>query len=85
MPDTLRELPDSAATLRDYHAVRNVPKQERQFARGGLNTARQRTERAHLLHAVTTTDPLVERLVMFWANHFTVSRMRASIGHAIPA
>ena len=85
VPETLSGLPGSANMLRDTYALQNIPKTERKSVRRQLNAVRQRTERAHLLHAVTTQDTLVERLVLFWANHFTVSRTRGVIGHAIPA
>ena len=35
--------------------------------------------------AIGTDTPLLERLVMFWSNHFTVSNTKRILGPAIPA
>ncbi len=40
---------------------------------------------ARARHMVRTETPFAERMVLFWSNHFTVSRTKAVIGHAIPA
>ncbi|NNC37397.1 MAG: DUF1800 domain-containing protein [Hyphomonadaceae bacterium] len=40
---------------------------------------------ARLKNQIKTEHPFAERLVMFWSNHFTVSRTRGIIGPAIPA
>ncbi len=40
---------------------------------------------ARLINQIETQQPFAERLVMFWSNHFTVSRTRGFIGPAIPA
>ncbi len=36
-------------------------------------------------HMITTDKPFAERMVLFWSNHFTVSRTRGIMGPAIPA
>lgn len=40
---------------------------------------------ARMRHMVTTDEPFRERMVLFWSNHFTVSRTRAIVGPVIPA
>jgi len=40
---------------------------------------------ARARHMVRTETPFAERMVLFWSNHFTVSRTKAVIGHAITA
>ncbi|NRB36400.1 MAG: DUF1800 domain-containing protein [Rhodobacteraceae bacterium] len=35
--------------------------------------------------AVTTARPFAERMVMFWSNHFTVSRLKPVVGNAAAA
>ncbi len=39
--------------------------------------------RAQLM--VTTDEPFIERMVLFWSNHFTVSNTKRIMGPAIPA
>ncbi|MEC8086625.1 MAG: DUF1800 domain-containing protein [Pseudomonadota bacterium] len=36
-------------------------------------------------HMVRTKDPFAERMVLFWSNHFTVSRSKWIVGPIIPA
>lgn len=40
---------------------------------------------ARAAHLISTEAPLIERLVQFWANHFTVSTQRRQIAPMIPA
>ena len=53
--------------------------------RGGRGAARsifQADSHALLDHALTTPTPFRERLVWFWANHFTVSTKRGMVAPA---
>lgn len=47
-------------------------------ARDDLRTLIETDVRAHLALAATSQRPLAERLVAFWANHFTVSQAKGS-------
>lgn len=47
------------------------------------NFVREVTARAR--HMVATDTPFIERMVLFWSNHFTVSRTRGIIAPALPA
>jgi uncharacterized protein (DUF1800 family) len=40
---------------------------------------------ARARHMVKTDKPFAERMVLFWSNHFTVSRSKQIVGPAIPA
>jgi uncharacterized protein (DUF1800 family) len=44
-----------------------------------IRQAVQADQRARLLTAVTTQRPFAERLALFWANHFSVSTLKASM------
>ena len=86
LPKTFSGLPTSRQLLKQAYLNRgtkdeDVKKANRKIRRRQFNKALQ----ARLTHQIETTQPFAERLVMFWSNHFTVSRTRGIIGPAIPA
>lgn len=86
LAETMPAQPKSAAILRDVYETRamkdvDAKKERRKQNRRAFNQAL----RYRLEHQVQTDQPFAERLVMFWSNHFTVSRTRGLIGPAIPA
>ncbi|MEM7403971.1 MAG: DUF1800 domain-containing protein [Pseudomonadota bacterium] len=85
-PARLERFPDSASIVKDIFEAR----------RSGSEALRKTTRKhyrrnfgaelvARARHAITTDTPFAERLVLFWSNHFTVSRTKAIIGPALPA
>jgi uncharacterized protein (DUF1800 family) len=86
LPKIFASQPNSAALLKETYSIRalkerDTKKDSRQKMRRRFNQAL----RTRLTHQVQTDQPFAERLVMFWSNHFTVSRTRGLIGPAIPA
>lgn len=86
IPQRFAAIPSSQKIL--YHAYLNrglkdeeQKKESRKVRRKLFNQAL----RARLTHQIETERPFAERMVMFWSNHFTVSRTRGFIGPAIPA
>ena len=78
--------PSSADILRQSYEMRRIKDEAMKKAlnkkkRQGFNRALRR----RLSHQVKTDQPFAERLVIFWSNHFTVSRTQGLIGPAIPA
>lgn len=85
-PTIFAAQPSSASLLQEAYEARGIKdqaakKENRQIRRRRFNQAL----RARLMNQVETERPFAERLVMFWSNHFTVSKTRGFIGAAIPA
>ena len=86
LPASLQEFPSSADIMKDIHQARRAGDRmlRQQIGRKyRKNFAGEVTARAR--HMVTTDTPFAERMVMFWSNHFTVSRTRGIVGPALPA
>lgn len=86
IPAALSQMPPSEQTMRQIHEARLQSAEIRRETARKLyrQVFRQEIiERAR--YAVGTDKPFAERMVMFWSNHFSVSRTRALIGPAIPA
>lgn len=86
IPKILAAQADSAALLKEAYEARGIKNEDmkkdaRKIRRNGFRQALN----ARLTNQVQTDRPFAERLVMFWSNHFTVSRTRGLIGPAIPA
>ncbi len=77
LPEPLGDLPDAAANLTIFlEARRKGVREIRRQARGELRRRFRREINARALALVRTDKPLVERMTLFWANHFTVSARR---------
>lgn len=86
VPADLSSFPGAASIMKEIHearlespeALRNVVRRHYRETFGPETAARGR-------HAVRTDTPFAERMVLFWSNHFTVSRSKAIVGPALPA
>jgi uncharacterized protein (DUF1800 family) len=79
-PAAFPDLPDTTALLRLWNQERALQKSDPQAARKARIsfTAYKTDGAAQLGYALTTDAPFRERLVWFWANHFTVSTRRGA-------
>ena len=76
----------SAFLLNEADEIRLLKSKEaKKQRRKSVNAQYSKTMDARLLNQIETASPFAERMVMFWSNHFTVSRTRGLIGSAIPA
>ena len=86
LPKILAAQPSSSTLLKEAYETRAIKDRD---AKKALQKQKRRSFnqalRARLTNQVQTDRPFAERLVMFWSNHFTVSRTRGLIGPAIPA
>lgn len=81
LPPELRDLPHSSENVRLFfvakkmmrQAKKNKDRSRRKMMRKRIRRAFQKEAAAHSLAAVNSDQPFRERLVRFWANHFTVS------------
>jgi len=73
--ETRRKAKAAGATEADQEANRAAIAARRDFARG----VSDREVAARFTHGVRTDDPFVERLVLFWSDHFTVERDRLPV------
>lgn len=86
VPAALRTFPDSAAIFKAIHEARlEGPEQLRQTVRRHYREVFRPEITARARHMIGTSNPFTERMVLFWSNHFTVSRTKAIIGPALPA
>lgn len=86
VPPALSRFPSSAATLKTIHEAR-LDGAERlgEVARAEYRTSFVPEIVARARHHVVTDQPFVERMVLFWSNHFTVSRSKPIVGPTLPA
>ena len=86
LPAALRSFPGSASIMKEIHAARI---ESPEMLRGARRRHYRQTFRPELAararHMIETDRPFAERMVLFWSNHFTVSRTKAIIGPACPA
>ena len=81
MPPALANQPSSSALAAEFaerqSAIRNAGNDDKQAVRKSYNEKLRDTYRAavnaRFLSALQTPTPFVERLVVFWSNHFAVS------------
>jgi len=86
IPASLSQFPASSDLLSKIHTARmESPERLREVARGLYREAFGRETFARALHMIKSETPFAERMVLFWSNHFTVSRTKRIIGPAIPA
>jgi uncharacterized protein (DUF1800 family) len=80
MPTSIAALPGTEQRLATLPAVMGDPAEaQKKLAQAVLKAARDQVPQdsaARLQAAITSKAPLVERLVAFWSNHFTVSGAR---------
>ena len=86
VPDALASFPGAASIMKQIHEARlDGPEALRDTARRHYRESFAPEIAARARHAVTTPTPFAERMVLFWSNHFTVSRSKAIVGPALPA
>jgi len=86
VPQALRMFPSSASTMKALgEAAREGTEALKRVTGERYREVFAAEVMALVAHRVTTDAPFLERMVMFWSNHFTVSRAKAVIGPAIPA
>lgn len=86
VPVALRRFPDSASILKDIHEARQAgPEELRKATRRHYRETFRPEIAARARHMIASERPFAERMVLFWSNHFTVSRTKAIIGPALPA
>ena len=86
VPATLAAFPGSDAILKDLHTARaEGPESLRRTTRRHYRESFAAEIAARARHMVAADRPFAERMVLFWSNHFTVSRSKAIIGPALPA
>lgn len=81
LPPELQALPHSSENVRFFFVAKKMMKQakkskdksRKKMMRRKIRKAFRREAAAHALSAAKTHQPFRERLVRFWANHFTVS------------
>jgi uncharacterized protein (DUF1800 family) len=80
LPATIAALPGTEARLADLPPAMGAGAEaQKNLVQAVLKSAREHYPEdatARLQVAITTETPLVERLVAFWSNHFTVSGVR---------
>ncbi|WP_409432312.1 DUF1800 family protein [Litorimonas sp. RW-G-Af-16] len=85
-PAMLSDLPDSATVLAEQYKARKIKDEKRRKMKGKMRREVFTTAmEARTAQFIQSQTPFAERLVMFWSNHFTVSRTRGLIGPALPA
>ena len=86
VPAALRSFPGSASIMKEMHEARiEGPEKLREATRRHNRQTFRPEVAARARHMITTDKPFAERLVLFWSNHFTVSRTKSIIGPACPA
>jgi len=86
VPASFARFPSSTDTLTKIHTARLESPTALRSTTGGLYRdvfMEEMMARAQLM--IGTKRPFAERMVLFWSNHFTVSRTKRIIGPAIPA
>ncbi|MEL7312362.1 MAG: DUF1800 family protein, partial [Pseudomonadota bacterium] len=85
-PADLSGFPHSSETLTGMREARmaNTPEMRQQETRKYRETVIQETM-ARARAMITTDKPFAERMVLFWSNHFTVSRTKGIVGPIAPA
>lgn len=86
VPAGLSSFPGAASIMKEIHEARlESPEALNETARRHYRESFGPETAARARHAVGTGTPFAERMVLFWSNHFTVSRTKAIIGPALPA
>ena len=86
VPPGLRNLPSSAEIIRAIHEARlEGPERLREAVVHGYREILLPEVVARVQAHIRTAQPFRERMVLFWANHFTVSTSKRIIGPSIGA
>lgn len=86
IPAALRPYRPSESIMAEIHNARlEGPAKLRPTTRALYRSAFRPEIVDRARHMIGTDKPFAERMVLFWSNHFTVSRTRAIMGPAIPA
>jgi uncharacterized protein (DUF1800 family) len=85
VPPELSGLPDHAATLRRMEEIKRAKKTDPDLGKDEMRRLFVAEAAARTRAAVSSPRPVVERLVRFWSNHFTVSAQRHHIAPLIGA
>lgn len=86
LPKRLASFQSSKSILTDLFAADFAKdKEAEKKVRGEKRDVFQKEVMATIQHRVSTQTPFAERMIMFWSNHFTVSRTKKTIGPAIAA
>ena len=86
VPAALASFPSAASIMKEIHEARlESPEALREATRRHYRQTFGPETAARARHAVGTDMPFAERMVLFWSNHFTVSRSKAIIGPSLPA
>jgi uncharacterized protein (DUF1800 family) len=78
-PPELGGLPDHAATLRRMAEIKAARKADPSLGKDEMRRLYVAEAAARTRAAITSPRPVVERLVRFWSNHFTVSAQRQQV------
>ncbi len=86
VPAALDAFPSSASIMKDIHEARlESPEKLRQVTRRHYRETFGPEIVARARHMIKADTPFAERMVLFWSNHFTVSRTKAIVAPALPA
>ena len=86
MPRAFSRFESSAEIIKTIHQARLTgPDELRQATRKAYRSSFAPEVIARARVMIETDTPFAERMVLFWSNHFTVSRSKAIVGPAIPA
>ena len=86
VPKALSKFPPSEETFTKVHVARMTsPEDLRITTRGLYRSVFTNEVIARAKHMIRTDLPFSERMVLFWSNHFTVSRTKWIVGPVIPA
>ncbi|NKB47789.1 MAG: DUF1800 family protein [Alphaproteobacteria bacterium] len=86
VPPELRNQPSSASLIRGIHEARmQGPENLKKMARKGFRKTMLTEIVARTQAQIRSPQPFRERMVLFWANHFTVSTTKGLIGPTIGA
>lgn len=85
VPPELSGLPDHATTLRRMEEIRKAKKTNPELGKEEMRRLFVAEAAARTRAAISSRSPVVERLVRFWSNHFTVSAQRHHVAPIIGA
>jgi uncharacterized protein (DUF1800 family) len=86
VPAALTAFPSAAVIMKEIHEARlESPEILRQVTGRHYRETFGPEITARARHMIKTDTPFAERMVLFWSNHFTVSRTKAIVGPALAA
>jgi uncharacterized protein (DUF1800 family) len=84
-PPEFAGLPDHASTLRRMAEIKRARKRDPDLGKDEMRRLAMAEAAARTRAAIASPTPLVERLVRFWSNHFTVSAQRQQVAPIVGA